>query len=74
MLPWRRGPLTELDKVYLEKGFFPALAKGETESVQEVHPFERRQAVAVTLENCYDDWCLAQVAKGSARKTTTPTS
>ena len=63
MLPWRRGPLTDLDRVYLEKGFFPALAKGETEFVKEVHPFERRQAVSVTLENCYDDWCLAQMAK-----------
>jgi predicted alpha-1,2-mannosidase len=64
MLPWRRGGLTSLDKIYLDKGFFPALAKGETESVKDVHNFERRQAVAVTLENCYDDWCLAQVAKG----------
>lgn len=63
MLPWRRGPLTELDRVYMEKGFFPALAKGEMESVKEVHPFERRQAVSVTLENAYDDWCLAQIAK-----------
>jgi predicted alpha-1,2-mannosidase len=63
MLPWRRGPLTELDRVYLEKGFFPALAQGETESVKEVHPSERRQAVAVTLENSFDDWCLAQMAK-----------
>jgi len=68
MLPWRRGPLTELDKVYLEKGFFPALAKGETESVREVHPSEHRQAVSVTLENCYDDWCLAQVAKGLGKQ------
>lgn len=64
MLPWRRGPLTALDQCYRENGFFPALAQGETEAVQDVHPFERRQAVAVTLENCYDDWCLAQVAKG----------
>ena len=62
-LPWRHGPLTELDRVYLEKGFFPALARGETETVKDVHPFERRQAVAVTLENCYDDWCLAQMAR-----------
>jgi predicted alpha-1,2-mannosidase len=68
MLPWRRGPLTELDKVYLEKGFFPSLAKGETESVREVHPSEQRQAVSVTLENCYDDWCLAQVAKGLGKQ------
>jgi predicted alpha-1,2-mannosidase len=63
LLPWRRGPLTALDRVYQEKGFFPALAKGEKETVAEVHPFERRQAVSVTLENCYDDWCVAQMAK-----------
>ncbi|SHF22302.1 alpha-1,2-mannosidase, putative [Caldanaerobius fijiensis DSM 17918] len=62
-LPWRKGPLTELDKVYLEKGFFPALDKGEEETVKEVHPFERRQAVSVTLEWSYDDWCVAQMAK-----------
>ena len=68
MLPWRRGPMTPLDKVYLEKGFFPALAKGETESVREVHPSEHRQAVSVTLENCYDDWCLSQVAKGLGKQ------
>lgn len=63
LLPWRDGSLTSLDRVYLEKGFFPALAKGETESVKEVHPFERRQAVAVTLEAAYDDWCTAEMAK-----------
>ena len=63
LLPWRHGPLTSLDRVYLEKGFFPALAKGERETVKEVHPFEKRQAVSVTLETAYDDWCLAQMAK-----------
>lgn len=63
VLPWRRGPLTELDKVYQQQGFFPSLAKGETETVKEVHPFERRQSVAVTLENCFDDWCVSQMAK-----------
>jgi predicted alpha-1,2-mannosidase len=63
LLPWKRGPLTELDSVYQEKGFFPSLAKGETETVREVHPSEHRQAVAVTLENAYDDWCLSQMAK-----------
>lgn len=63
VLPWKRGPLTSLDKIYQEKGFFPALAKGETETVAEVHPSEKRQAVAVTLENAVDDWCLAQMAK-----------
>ena len=63
MLPWRRGPMTGLGKIYLEKGFFPALKEGEKETDPEVHPFERRQAVSVTLEASYDDWCIAQMAK-----------
>jgi predicted alpha-1,2-mannosidase len=67
MLPWRRGPLTSLDKVYFEKGFFPALAKGETETVPEVTG-ERRQAVSVTLESSYDDWCMAQLAKALGKQ------
>jgi len=63
MLPYRSGPLTSLDQFFLEKGFFPALGKGEVESVKEVHPSERRQAVSVTLAHAYLDWCLAQMAK-----------
>jgi putative alpha-1,2-mannosidase len=69
MVPWRdRGPLTELDLVYLEKGFFPALNLGQEEWVPEVHRAEYRQAVAVTLEHCFDDWCLAQMAKELGKK------
>jgi putative alpha-1,2-mannosidase len=64
MIPWRdRGPLTELETVYFEKGFFPALPLGADEWIPQVHGFERRQSVAVTLEHCYDDWCLAQMAR-----------
>ncbi len=62
MIPWHRGPLTSIDKVYFDKGFFPALAVGEKESVPEVTG-ERRQASSVTLENSYDDWCVAEMAK-----------
>lgn len=62
LLPWSRAPLTPLDHVYFDKGFFPALAWGEKETVPQVTP-ERRQAVSVTLENSYDDWCVAQLAK-----------
>jgi len=62
MLPWRRGPLTSLDKTYFKKGFFPALAKGEQETNPDV-TVERRQAVSVTLENAYDDWAVAQMAR-----------
>ena len=63
MLRRRSGPATGLDRVYMEKGFFPALGKNEKETVVEVDPFEKRQAVSITLENAYDDWCLAQIAK-----------
>ena len=63
MLPWERGSLTPLDRVFFDKGFLPALARGEKETEPRVHPFERRQAVSVTLESSYDDWCLAQMAK-----------
>lgn len=62
MIPWREGPATRLDDFYRKKGYFPALAPDEEETVEEVHGFENRQAVAVTLEHAYDDWCLAQLA------------
>jgi predicted alpha-1,2-mannosidase len=62
MIPWQEGPATELDNFYREKGWFPALAPGEKETVKEVSPFEKRQAVAVTLEESYDDWCLSEIA------------
>ena len=62
MLPWNRGALTSLDRIYFDKGFFPSLAHGESETIAEVTG-ERRQAVSVTLESSYDDWCIAQLAK-----------
>ena len=67
MLPWSRAPLTDLDRTYFEKGFFPALAYGEKESVSQVTA-ERRQSVSVTLENSYDDWCLSQLAKALGKR------
>jgi predicted alpha-1,2-mannosidase len=63
MLPWRNGPMCSLDTFYLDKGYYPALNIGEKETVALVHPFEKRQAVAITLGHSYDDWCLAQLAK-----------
>jgi predicted alpha-1,2-mannosidase len=66
MIPWQSGSLTSLDHAYFEKGFFPALTQGERETVPEVTG-ERRQAVSVTLETSYDDWCVAQMAKALGR-------
>lgn len=67
LLPWSRAPLTSLDRVYFDKGFFPALASGQKETVPQVTP-ERRQAVSVTIENSYDDWCVAQLAKALGKR------
>jgi predicted alpha-1,2-mannosidase len=63
LLPWRNGPGCSLDDFYNQHGYFPALRPGEKETVALVNPFERRQAVAVTLEQSYDDWCTAQIAR-----------
>src|SRR6201999_1738019 len=68
LLPWRNGPATTLDSFYHTHGWFPALHPGEKESVTAVHPFERRQAVAVTLGASYDDWALAQMAGELGKK------
>lgn len=69
MLPWtHNGPLTEIDLAHRELGYVPALRRGEEESVPEVHGYERRQAVSVTLEHAYDDWCAAQLALALGRE------
>ncbi len=63
LAPWSGMPAGELEIFYREKGYFPALDHGEEETVPEVHHFESRQPVAVTLGTSYDEWCLAQIAK-----------
>lgn len=69
MMPWCCGePAGEPERCYWEKGFFPALKKGETEDCPHVHAFERRQSVAVTLEHCYDDWCAGRLAESLGKK------
>jgi predicted alpha-1,2-mannosidase len=61
-LPWRKGPKSSLDNFLADHGYLPALKPGEKETVAEVHPRERRQAVSVTEAQSYDDWCFAQLA------------
>ncbi len=63
MVPWRLGAASPLDKLALKLGYFPALHPGEKETEPIVDSFEKRQAVAVTLAQSYDDWALAQLAK-----------
>ncbi len=63
LLPWRLDPKTPLDDFYNEHGYMPALRPGEKETYTQVHPFEKRQPVPVTLENSFDDWNIAQLAR-----------
>jgi len=66
LLPWNNGPATTLDSFYNARGYMPGLKPGERETVKEVHDdWEKRQSVSVTLDNSYDDWCLAQLAPSS---------
>ena len=69
LLPWRNGGKTSLDEFFHANGYFPALPPGEKETVPEVHPFEKRQAVAVTLGASFDDWALGQMAKELGKTT-----
>lgn len=62
LAPWSGKPAGELDRFYREHGFIPALNENEKETIPEVHSFEKRQPVAVTLGTAYDEWCLAQIA------------
>lgn len=62
LAPWSGMPAGELDDFYKKHGYIPALREGETETIPEVHGFERRQPVAVTLGTVYDEWCLGRIA------------
>lgn len=63
LAPWSAKPAGRLDQFYKDHGYFPALAPGQQETVAEIHGWEKRQPIAVTLGTLYDEWCLAQIAK-----------
>lgn len=63
LAPWSGKPAGKLDEFYKEHGYIPALKTGEEETIPEVHSFEKRQPIAVTLGTSYDQWCLAEIAK-----------
>ena len=66
-IPWKRCPKTDLDRFMDEHGWFPALKEGAEETCAEVVPWEKRQAVAVTLAHAYDAWCMAELARELGR-------
>ncbi|MCP4312097.1 MAG: glycoside hydrolase family 92 protein [Bacteroidetes bacterium] len=68
LAPWSGMPAGKLDDFYKEHGYIPALYEGEEETIPEVHAFEARQPVAVTLGTAYDQWCLSLLAKELGKK------
>lgn len=62
MLPDVNAPKTLLDDFYQEQGYFPALRETDQETEPVVSGFYRRQAVAITLENSTDDYCISKLA------------
>ena len=65
LAPWCGNPAGQIDAFFWENGYLPALAEGEAETDPNVHPFEKRQPVAVTLGTAYDSWCAARLAEAA---------
>lgn len=63
LAPWSALPAAGLNDFYVEKGYIPALRKDQEEHFSEVHGWEKRQPVAVTLGTAYDEWCLSEFAR-----------
>lgn len=63
LAPWSDAKAGWIDEFYKINGYIPALQEGEQEIDKNVHPFEKRQAIAVTLGTAYDQWCLSQIAR-----------
>ena len=62
LAPWSGVPAGGLDDFYKKHGYIPARTVGAEEKYPEVHHFENRQPVAVTLGTSYDEWCLSRIA------------
>ncbi len=62
LAPWSGNPAGWIDTFYHDHGYIPALRPDEQETDPNVHPFEKRQPVAVTLGTSYDQWCLSRIA------------
>lgn len=63
LAPWCGNPAGWIDDFYKQHGYIPALNEGEKETDPNVHSFEKRQPVAVTLGTSYDEWCLSRIAQ-----------
>ena len=62
LAPWCGNPAGWIDQFFWRNGYLPALRPGEPETDPNVHSFEKRQPVAVTLGTAYDAWCMSLIA------------
>ena len=62
LAPWCGNPAGWIDQFFWHNGYIPALRPGEQETDPNVHSFEKRQPVAVTLGTSYDSWCMSVIA------------
>ena len=62
LAPWCGNPAGWIDQFFWRNGYIPALRPGEPETDPNVHSFEKRQPVAVTLGTDYESWCLSVIA------------
>ena len=62
LAPWCGNPAGWIDQFFWHNGYIPALRPGEPETDPNVHSFEKRQPVAVTLGTSYDAWCMSVIA------------
>lgn len=69
LAPWSGKRAGWIDEFYKQNGYVPALRPGEAETDPNVHPFEKRQPIAVTLGTSYDEWCLSRMADVLAQTT-----
>ena len=60
LAPWSGDTAGVLTRFYHNNGYIPALHPDEEETVSQVHSFESRQAVAVTLGTAYDEFRNAE--------------
>lgn len=63
LCPWVGDPKGSVTDFYWNHGYIPAISDSIADTNPEVHHFEKRQPVAVTLGTAYDEWCLASIAK-----------
>jgi len=67
VVAWSGNRAGILDEFFWDKGYFPALKDGEKEFDPNVHSFEKRQPIAVSLGTAYDCWCMSQLAKAAGQ-------